>query len=446
MPESPDPSSPSASGTGAHPPPASKAKRILFPLIACAAALGASLATAEVLIRILNPQPLAARMYSDDPQFGFWNRPHLRKKAFQSEAGLLPYRITTDSQGYRGASPVANPKPPGTRRVVIVGDSFVFGVGVEDEETLPAQLESLLNAAAASSLPLPQPRAAVPQSSPGSPQPGAAAPQHAGRAFEVVNAGCPGWGTENALAFWRARGRSLNPDLLVVAFYRNDLFDNMRRMLFRIENGRLVFSPTKRISRVRRLTRAVPFYGFLCEHSHLLNLVRRAVAARLMRSDGSADRSRGLDPRGLARSRSQKAREKEKSRDADQTNGPPPTADDRGESETLRAQLEVYSRLMDALLADAQGSRVPVVLLLLPGLYDCQPSPFPHYQAVARLGLKWTEEDKIAATVDPRSTLMNALKEGQDVFLPQDGHFTAWGNHAVARALAERVQKVLADK
>jgi len=427
-----------------HPPRASRAKRILFPPIAWAAALGASLAAVEVLVRILNPQPLAGAMYSDDPRFGFWNRPNLTKKAFQSEAGLLPYRITTDSQGYRGARPVANPKPPRTRRVVIVGDSFVFGVGVEDEETLPAQLESLLNAAAPSPLLWQQPGAAAPQSSLGLPQ-RAAAPQYAGRAFEVVNAGCPGWGTENALAFWRARGRSLNPDLLVVAFYRNDLFDNMRRMLFRIESDRLVFSPTKRISRARRLTRVIPFYGFLCEHSHLLNLVRRAVAARLMRSDGSADPSRRPDPRRLARSQGPEAREKEQSRDAGQTNGLPLTADDGGESETLRAQLEVCSRLMEALLADARESGVPVVLLLLPGLYDCRPSPFPHYEAVARLGLKWTQEGKIAATVDPRSTLMNALKEGQDVFLPQDGHFTTWGNHEVARVLAERVHEILAD-
>ncbi|MCH7707054.1 MAG: SGNH/GDSL hydrolase family protein [Myxococcales bacterium] len=56
-------------------------------------------------------------------------------------------RITYEfnNYGFRGPDfEVA--KPPGTRRAVLLGDSFTFGAGVHFEDTLGAQLQRLLNA------------------------------------------------------------------------------------------------------------------------------------------------------------------------------------------------------------------------------------------------------------------------------------------------------------
>jgi len=48
----------------------------------------------------------------------------------------------TNADGFRGAD--FTPKAPGSRRVVVVGDSFVFGMGVEAPDALPSQLQQLL--------------------------------------------------------------------------------------------------------------------------------------------------------------------------------------------------------------------------------------------------------------------------------------------------------------
>jgi len=52
---------------------------------------------------------------------------------------------TTNSLGLR-ASTEYGPKPPGTTRILMLGDSFTFGVGVNDEETFCALLQRALNA------------------------------------------------------------------------------------------------------------------------------------------------------------------------------------------------------------------------------------------------------------------------------------------------------------
>ncbi|MCM8775289.1 MAG: SGNH/GDSL hydrolase family protein [Candidatus Omnitrophica bacterium] len=48
-----------------------------------------------------------------------------------------------NSKGFRGPE-VDFRKESGTTRIVVLGDSFVFGVGVKDQDTLPAQLEQEL--------------------------------------------------------------------------------------------------------------------------------------------------------------------------------------------------------------------------------------------------------------------------------------------------------------
>src|SRR6266853_4879445 len=49
----------------------------------------------------------------------------------------LPFRVTIDSLGYRGANFLPH-KPTGETRVVLAGDSFTYGEYVDDDQTLPA--------------------------------------------------------------------------------------------------------------------------------------------------------------------------------------------------------------------------------------------------------------------------------------------------------------------
>jgi hypothetical protein len=101
-------------------------------------------------------------------------------------------RVTTNSLGLRGAS-VPTQKPPGAYRILVVGDSFAFGYGVEDWESFPARLETELR----------QRRPDV----------------------EVLNAGVPGWSADTYLVYLRERGFALDPDLVILAISENDVGD-----------------------------------------------------------------------------------------------------------------------------------------------------------------------------------------------------------------------------
>lgn len=248
-----------ASSPGHSLPPLSLRKRLLFLAVLALFSLLAVLLFAEVSLRLVSPQPLVAPLYRET-DFGYSLLPDLRNEPTESDAGI-PYRITTNRLGFRGRE-VPVPKSPGTRRVLVLGDSFPFGVGVSDTDCFPVQAENLLNAS--------------PTTETG---PTASSP-----VWEVVNLGCPGWGTENELAFWQQKGRDLEADLLILTFYKNDFSDNMRHDLFQIQDDRLVASPHSPPSLLKRLARAIPFYRFLCGHSHLVNFVRRVLAARQVAS------------------------------------------------------------------------------------------------------------------------------------------------------------------
>ena len=129
--------------------------------------------------------------------------------------------IRRNRQSLREDNEIPWRAPPGTRRIVCVGDSHTDGV-CWNEESYPNRLESLLN------------------SERGSSEPHDASPR--GR-FDVVNAGFgPSSPYQQLWAYERVH-RRFRPDLLVVSFYAgNDLADLMRTDLpVRLErrDGRL---------------------------------------------------------------------------------------------------------------------------------------------------------------------------------------------------------------
>lgn len=104
------------------------------------------------------------------------------------------YDFRTNSLGLRGPDrPLA--KPPGTRRIVVIGDSFVAGWGVAEEHLFTSLLEQRLNGAGSSS-----PRT------------------------EVINVGRTGTSTIRELDLYEHIGRRFSPDVVVLAvFLGNDL-------------------------------------------------------------------------------------------------------------------------------------------------------------------------------------------------------------------------------
>jgi lysophospholipase L1-like esterase len=103
--------------------------------------------------------------------------------------------VSINSAGLRDDEiPMA--KPPGQLRILALGDSFTFALGVAFEDLWVQRLERLL------------------------------AEETPGRGVQVINAAVAGYNTRQELIYVLAEGLSWQPDAIIVAFYWNDLLDN----------------------------------------------------------------------------------------------------------------------------------------------------------------------------------------------------------------------------
>ena len=144
-------------------------------------------------------------------------------------ASLLGQEVAVSDQGFRNP-PVKVPKPEGTFRVLVIGDSVAFGWGVAAAESFPRVIETLLRDAG---------------------WPGD------GRTVEVVNAGVPGWGAPNELLFLRDEGIALEPDLVLVTLVNNDLTDVLQAIAPSDDPPPLVFPDWVRASYLGRFAEQV---------------------------------------------------------------------------------------------------------------------------------------------------------------------------------------------
>lgn len=160
-------------------------------LLGISAAVG--LLLAELAVRLVRPQPvmLVSRgLYAPDPPRRYRLQPGFRGTVTNRVEFDTP--VSINRQGLRG--PEIGPKKPGTFRVLALGDSFTFGVGAREEETYPAQLQRVLRSR--------------------------------GIRAEVLNAGAPGFGVPDEVAWFQRWGWTLEPDVVVLAvFVANDLQD-----------------------------------------------------------------------------------------------------------------------------------------------------------------------------------------------------------------------------
>jgi len=117
-----------------------------------------------------------------DPQVSFRLTP-----GFSAEIEGNQY--TVNQHGMRGED-VSVEKPAGSRRILVLGDSYAFGFGVDDKDTISAQLQRAL-------------RTDTPD-------------------LQVLNMGVPGYQSGQELKVLERDGMRFSPDVVALIYYAND--------------------------------------------------------------------------------------------------------------------------------------------------------------------------------------------------------------------------------
>jgi lysophospholipase L1-like esterase len=164
-------------------------------LLLLVVAVTIAFACGEILLRVAKPQvfPVHAQgMYVEDSSIGYLLKPGFADVIERSEF-VAPFSV--NGAGLRG--PALRAPQENSFRILVLGDSQAFGFGTRDEETFAVHLEKLLFK------------------------------RMQNRDPQVLNAGVPGFGTADQLAFLKAKGPEFKPDLVVVQFLSvNDILES----------------------------------------------------------------------------------------------------------------------------------------------------------------------------------------------------------------------------
>ena len=158
----------------------------------------------EIILRFAGYGNL--EMYQPDPKLYWKLQPN--QDCF-TKIGHHPVHI--NSHGARGPE-FQVPKPPGTFRILSLGDSRTFGWGLDEEQTYSRRLQSLLE-------------------------------QKAGvtNRIEVINAGVNAWSYSQMFVYFRDTGLSFQPDMVIVGdanlwtqFTENNRPEFVRQIMWRV--------------------------------------------------------------------------------------------------------------------------------------------------------------------------------------------------------------------
>ncbi len=167
------------------------ARLFLFSLITITLLIGALEFSAGAARKLLRFAP-------HDSGGGLYIRHETRQWAMKPNYSGVMNRITsvtTNELGFR--SPPLKEYLDAPRRLLVLGDSVAFGWGVSAEESWPHILQGLLNRSSDDS-----------------------------NRVGVMNTGTVGYGTCHEASVLREQGSRLRPDLIVLQFFPNDLFEN----------------------------------------------------------------------------------------------------------------------------------------------------------------------------------------------------------------------------
>lgn len=180
-----------------------KSRRTRLWLATALVAVVIALVLGELAIRIFSPTEYLSPRYQFSNEYGLL--PFANVVMVHGVPGKYEYRYTVNSMRSRGE--VVEPGASKLPTVVVLGDSYAFGMGVADGEEFPSVMRRSL----------------------------------AGKAV-VANLGSPGWGlTQEIRRYFELGSRYQTPQIVVLQFCANDPDDNFSNPVTRIRDGNFVF-------------------------------------------------------------------------------------------------------------------------------------------------------------------------------------------------------------
>ena len=330
-------------------------------LVIVALSVFVGLVLCEAAIRLVAGSPLAQRL----PVLEIRANPH---RGYEMVPGQTHYmyhhEVHVNALGLRG--PEVEPKRDGETRILALGDSMTYGQGVADDQTLPHYLGVVL-----------------------------AQRDRRGKPWTVVNAGHRAYDTRQELALLNELGERLKPDIVVLFWFWNDLYEIDIEAYYNrlLPKGRIAFDTKVRIE------------GWARVEWEAVELLRRSALIMFVHDAVRAVGAKPLDP----------------------------TAVETG--------LERLARHLDRLVEIAQRSGFRPLFAVVPdpnvivGSHQSKSIDARAERLALERGI-WT-----VRLIEPLVTLYE--RTGRMPVVPYDGHYSAEANLGMAEVTADVVLRAV---
>ncbi len=210
-------------------------KKIKFILIISFVTVIVFLVLAEILLFLINPQPYQYPTLKFSEKY---------KKIYHSNVTIKHHNppktryYSTNEFGFRQSSCTLS-KENNKTNIILLGDSFTFGIGVNDGFEFASVMTNKLK------------------------------PD-----YNVINLGIGGWGLTQEIRVFYEIGQSYDPEIVIIIFCNNDPDDNLLDAVTEIKNGKFEFIDSNDasagiLSKVSKL-----LSGSIIQKSNLYNSIR----------------------------------------------------------------------------------------------------------------------------------------------------------------------------
>lgn len=178
-------------------------KKILFIIIIISISLFIGIISCEIIVRFISPQALFYPRWQFSPEYYFVLPVNTRIRHSLSKRWQFIYTI--NAYGYRGPLVDISNKYY-KKNIVVLGDSYAFGTGVNDGEEFPAIMQKILS-----------------------------------EDYDVINLACGGYGLAQEIRRYYEFGELYLPRIVILQYCENDLEDNIFCPVTEIIDGRFNF-------------------------------------------------------------------------------------------------------------------------------------------------------------------------------------------------------------